>query len=221
MQVYISKRGGIVQEALIKEIVKKVIYTIGGSNTIPIPIEASARHVHLSEEHIEKLFGKDYKMSKKKDLSQPGQFQYEERVTLIGPKGVLKGVAILGPTRKKTQVEISKTDARTLGINPPVRESGKLDGSENIYIATERAVVEAKESVIIAKRHIHMTPEDAKRFGVDDKQLVSVKVKSDRPVVFEDVLVRVNNRYKLSMHIDFDEANASGYKDGVVGEIII
>ncbi|RKD27208.1 phosphate propanoyltransferase [Caminicella sporogenes] len=192
--------------------------TIGKSNTIPI--EVSARHVHLSKEHIEKLFGRDYNMSKKKDLSQPGQFQYEERVMLIGPKGILRGVAILGPAREKTQVEISKTDAVVLGINPPVRESGNLEGSEKIYIATEKAVVEAMESVIIAKRHIHMTPEDAKKFGVEDKQLVSVKVKSDRPVVFEDVLVRVNKEYKLSMHIDFDEANASGYKEGVVGEII-
>lgn len=205
-------------EEIIKEIVKKVIDTIGESNTIPI--EVSARHVHLSKEHIEKLFGKDYNMAKKKDLSQPGQFQYDERVTLIGPKGVLKGVAILGPARKRTQVEISKTDARTLGINPPVRQSGDLDRSEKIYIATEKAVVEARESVIIAKRHIHMTPEDAKRFGVEDKQLVSVRIKSDRTVVFEDVLVRVNESYKLSMHIDFDEANASGYIDGAVGEII-
>ncbi|XVE34066.1 phosphate propanoyltransferase [Wukongibacter baidiensis] len=186
-----------------------------------IPVEASARHVHLSVEHIERLFGKDYEMSKKKELSQPGQFQYNERVTLIGPRGVLKGVAILGPARDKTQVEISKTDARALGINPPVRESGKLDGSGNIYIATEKAVVEANESVIIAKRHIHMTPDDAESFGVEDKQLVSVRVKGDRTVVFEDVVVRVNRIYKLSMHIDFDEANACGHKDGVVGEIII
>ncbi|WP_432663246.1 phosphate propanoyltransferase [Wukongibacter baidiensis] len=206
-------------EALIKEIVRKVMDTIGENNTIPV--EASARHVHLSEDHIEKLFGKEYEMSKKKELSQPGQFQYEERVTLIGPRGVLKGVAILGPARNRTQVEISKTDARTLGIDAPVRESGRLDGSGKIYIATDRAVVEAKESVIIAKRHIHMTPEDAKRFGVDDKQLVSVRVKGDRSIVFEDVVVRVNSKYKLSMHIDFDEANASGYKDGGVGEIII
>ncbi len=206
-------------EALIKEIVRRVMDIIGENNTIPV--EASARHVHLSEDHIEKLFGKDHGMSKKKELSQPGQFQYKERVTLIGPRGVLKSVAILGPVRNKTQVEISKTDVRTLGINPPVRESGRLDGSGKIYIATERAVIEANESVIIAKRHIHMTPEDAKRFGVNDKQLVSVRVRGDRSVIFEDVVVRVNNKYKLSMHIDFDEANASGYKDGVVGEIII
>lgn len=207
------------QEALINEIVKRVMDTISSSKTIPV--EASARHVHLSEEHIEKLFGKDYKMSKKKDLSQPGQFQYKERVTLVGPKGVLRGVAILGPARSQTQVEVSKTDARTLGINPPVRESGKLDGSGNIYIATEKAVVEAKESVIVAKRHIHMTPEDAKGFDVNDKQLVSVRVKGDRSVIFEDVVVRVNSKYKLSMHIDFDEANALGYKDSVSGEIIV
>jgi putative phosphotransacetylase len=160
-------------------------------------------------------------MSKKKDLSQPGQFQYNERVTLIGPKGVLKGVAILGPARDKTQVEISKTDAIALGINPPVRESGDLDGSEKIYIATEKTVIEANESVIIAKRHIHMTQEDAKRLGVKDKQLVRVRINSDRPVVLEDVVVRVNSRYRLSMHIDFDEANGAGYEDGTLGEMII
>ncbi|SHK09505.1 phosphate propanoyltransferase [Paramaledivibacter caminithermalis] len=207
------------QEALIKEIVKKVVDTLEGGKTIPI--EVSARHVHLSENHIKELFGKDYKMSKKKDLSQPGQFQYNERVTLIGPKGVLKGVAILGPARDKTQVEISKTDAIALGINPPVRESGDLDGSEKIYIATEKTVIEANESVIIAKRHIHMTQEDAKRLGVKDKQLVRVRINSDRPVVLEDVVVRVNSRYRLSMHIDFDEANGAGYEDGTLGEMII
>lgn len=206
------------QEALIKEIVKKVMDTISGDKTIPI--EASARHVHLSEDHMKELFGNHIGMSKKKDLSQPGQFQYNERVTLIGPKGVLNGVAILGPGRNKTQVEISKTDARVLGINPPVRESGKLDGSESIYIATEKSVVNASESVIIAKRHIHMTPEDAERLDVKDQELVKVRIDSDRPVVFEDVVVRVNSRYKLSMHIDFDEANGAGYKKGILGEII-
>lgn len=206
------------QEALINEIVKKVMETIG--NEKRVPVEASARHVHLSKEHIEKLFGKAYKMSKKKDLSQPGQFQYQERVTLIGPRGVLKSVAILGPARNRTQVEVSKTDARILGIAPPVRESGKLDGSGSIYIATEKAVVHAEEAVIVAKRHIHMTTEDAKAFEVNDKQLVSVRINGERPSIFEDVVVRVNDNYRLSMHIDFDEANAAGYQDGVMGEII-
>lgn len=206
------------QESLINEIVKKVMETI--RNKRSIPVEASARHVHLSKEHMEKLFGKDYKMSKKKDLSQPRQFQYQERVTLIGPKGVLKGVAILGPARNKTQVEVSKTDAKALGVNPPVRESGKLDGSGSIYIATKKSVVHAEEAVIVARRHIHMTTEDSKGFEVSDKQLVSVRISGERPVVLEDVVVRVNDNYKLSMHIDFDEANAAGHKDGVIGEIM-
>lgn len=207
------------EEVLIKEIVKKVLETFKNEEK-NIQVEVSARHVHLCQEHIETLFGKQYEMAKKKDLSQPDQFQYNERVTLIGPKGIIKGVAILGPPRAKTQVEISKTDAKILGIDPPVRESGQLKGSESIYIATEKSVIHAKESVIIAKRHIHMNTEDAKRFNLEDKQIVSVRVKGQRPVIFEDVLVRVNNRFNLSMHIDFDEANALGYSNDVFGQIV-
>jgi putative phosphotransacetylase len=205
-------------QTLVNEIVRKVVEVIKERQAIPV--EVSARHVHLSQQHIEILFGNDYKMTKKKDLSQLGQFQCNERVTLIGPKGVIQGVAILGPARHKTQVEISKTDARVLGVDPPVRESGQLDGSASLYIATEKAVIEARGSVIVAKRHIHMTPEDAKNFNVHDKQIVSVRVKGDRTVVFEDVVVRVSSHFKLNMHIDFDEANAAGCRTGAVGEII-
>lgn len=205
-------------EELIKEITRRVKETLENSNIIPI--EASGRHIHLSKEHVEVLFGKDYELKKKKELSQPGQFQSEERVTLIGPKGVIENIAVLGPERGRTQVEISKTDARQLGINPPVRDSGDLDGSETIYIATTKAVIEAKESVIVAKRHIHMNSEDALRLKVKDKDIVNVRIKSDRPVIFEDVVIRVSNKYKLSMHIDFDEANASSFRNGMVGEII-
>lgn len=206
-------------EVLVSNIVKRVIKIINSDKSIPV--EASARHVHLSKEHIQKLFGKDYEMTKKKDLSQPGQFQYNERVNLIGPRGIIKGVGILGPAREQTQIELSKTDARTLGVDPPVRESGQLSGSDTLFIASEKSVVDAKESVIIAMRHVHMTPEDAVRFNVKDKQLVNVRVKGDRPIVFEDVVIRVNDRYKLSMHIDLDEANAVGYKNGILGEIIL
>ncbi len=205
-------------EELIKEITRRVKETLENSNIIPI--EASGRHIHLSKEHVEVLFGKGYELKKKKELSQLGQYQCEERVTLIGPKGVIENVAVLGPERGRTQVEISKTDARQLGINPPVRDSGDLDGSETIYIATTKAVIEAKESVIVAKRHIHMNSEDALRLKVKDKDIVNVRIKSDRPVIFEDVVIRVSNKYKLSMHIDFDEANASSFKNGMVGEII-
>lgn len=175
-----------------------------------IPVEASARHVHLSQEHIAELFGQGYELTKKKDLSQPGQFQYNERVTLIGPKGVIGGVAVLGPPRQKTQVEISRTDAMALGVNPPVRDSGDLSESESLYIATPIAVIKAAESVIIAKRHIHMTKRDAEHFNVKDKELVKVKVFGERPLILEDVLIRVSDSYILRMHVDFDEANASG-----------
>lgn len=205
-------------EELIKEIARRVKETLKNSNIIPI--EASGRHIHLSKEHVEVLFGKGYELKKKKELSQPGQYQCEERVTLIGPKGVIENVSVLGPERVRTQVEISKTDARQLGIDPPVRDSGDLDGSETIYIATRKAVIEAKESVIVAKRHIHMNSEDALKLKVKDKDIVNVRVKSDRPVIFEDVVIRVSDKYKLSMHIDFDEANASSFENGMVGEII-
>lgn len=186
-----------------------------------IPIEASARHVHLSKEHVERLFGKSYQFTVKKSLSQPGQCQYDERVTLIGPKGMLKGVAILGPPREQSQIEISKTDAFTLGIHPPVRESGDLKGSSSLIIAVGSEAVKVEEGVIIAKRHIHMNCHDAEKNGLRDKQLVKVKVFSDRPVTFEDVSVRVNEKYHLSMHIDYDEANAINYTPDTFGRILL
>ncbi|OYT15703.1 MAG: propanediol utilization protein [Bacteroidetes bacterium 4572_77] len=206
------------ESLLVEAIVKKILDSV--KNVKLIPIEASAKHVHLSQEHIDKLFGKGYKMTKKRELSQPGQFLCEERVRIIGPKNVIEGVAILGPPRKRTQVEISMTDARILGMNPPLRESGNLEGSSNIYIAGEKGIVDARESVIIAKRHIHMSFEDAQKFNVENNQSVKVRVKSMRPVVFEDVIVRVSDKYKLSMHIDYDEANAAGFENGVMGELI-
>ena len=207
------------ETVLMRDIVERGLEKIQKERTIPV--EASGRHVHLSRQHIGQLFGEHYQMTKKKDLSQPGQFQCNERVTLIGPKGVLQGVAILGPARDRTQVEVSISDARVLGIAPPVRESGHLDGAGSIYIAAEKAVIEARESVIISKRHIHMTPADAARFDVKDRQIVSVRVKGERSIVFEDVVVRVNDAYRLNMHIDFDEANAAGFCPGVVGEVIL
>ena len=175
-----------------------------------IPVEASARHIHLSKADLIKLFG-ETPITKKKDLSQPGQYQCNERVKLIGPKGVINGVAILGPSRDKTQVEISMTDAFALGLKPPIRDSGELSGSEAIFIAGDEGVILSPESVIIAKRHIHMTDIDAEHFKVRDGDLVKVKIFSQRPVIFEDVLIRVKKSYKLAMHIDLDEANAVGY----------
>ncbi|HYE82881.1 MAG TPA: phosphate propanoyltransferase [Clostridia bacterium] len=184
-----------------------------------IPVEVSARHVHLSQEHVEELFGHGYELTKKKELSQPGQYQCEERVMLIGPRGIISGVAVLGPPRRKTQVEITRTDSHTLGIDLPVRDSGDLERSGTVFIASPNAMVKGEESVIIAKRHIHMKNKDAEHLKVHDGQQVSVRIHGQRPLVFEDVLVRVSDSYSLSMHIDFDEANASGYTDGTVCSI--
>ncbi len=184
-------------------------------------VETSARHVHLSAEHIEVLFGKGATLTHKKDLSQPGQFACEERVTLVGPKKSIANVIILGPARPATQVEVSFTDARTLGVNAPVRESGDVAGSAGCKLVGPAGEVEITEGVIVAKRHIHITPEDAAKFGVEDKQVVSVKIDSaDRTTVFGDVVCRVSPKFAAAMHIDTDEANAACAFGEVYGEII-
>ena len=184
-------------------------------------VETSARHVHLSAEHIEVLFGKGATLTHKKDLSQPGQFACEERVTLVGPKKQIANVIILGPARPATQVEVSFTDARTLGVNAPVRESGDVAGSAGCKLVGPAGEVEIAEGVIVAKRHIHITPEDAAKFGVEDKQVVSVKIDSaDRTTIFGDVVCRVSPKFAAAMHIDTDEANAACAFGEVYGEII-
>jgi len=186
-----------------------------------ILIETSARHVHLTEEHIGILFGKGHELTFKKALSQPGQFACEEKVTIVGPKKPIAGVSILGPARKATQVEVSLTDARTLGISAPVRESGDIAGSGACKIVGPEGEVEIAEGVIAAKRHIHLTPDNAKEMGLSDKQIVSVKVESDgRNTVFGDVVVRVNENFAPAMHIDTDESNAAACCPGMMGEII-
>ena len=182
-------------------------------------VEVSARHIHLSKEHLESLF-KDQEIGIKKELSQPGQYQADIRVTLIGPKGVLQNIAVLGPSRNNTQIELSLTDARVLGINPPVRDSGDTKGSAGVIISANGRAIELTEGVIIAKRHIHMTPKDAVLRGVKDKDLVKVRVEGDRPLIFDDVLVRVSDKYSLAMHIDFDEANAVGHRPDSRGRIV-
>ncbi len=184
----------------------------------PIPVELSARHVHLSEKDAVALFGGP--LTHARDLSQPGQFLCKERVRLIGPKGVMDNVAILGPSRGKSQVELSKTDARTLGVDAPVRQSGDVAGSPGIILASQNGIVGLEEGVIVASRHIHMSPCDAARFGVADNDMVSVRLGTERPVVLEDVLVRVSDKFNLAMHIDADEGNGSGWKKGVDGVII-
>jgi len=184
-------------------------------------VETSARHVHLSAQDIETLFGKGYTLTHKKDLSQPGQYACEERVTLIGPKKPIANVIILGPARNATQVELSFTDARTLGVTAPVRESGDVAGSAACKLVGPAGEVELTEGVIVAKRHIHMTPADAEKFGVADKEVVSVKLDSNgRSTVFGDVVVRVNPNFALAMHIDTDEANAAAAFGEFYGEIV-
>ena len=184
-------------------------------------VETSARHVHLSPADLETLFGAGYELTWKKDLSQPGQFACEERVTVVGPKKELKGVSVLGPVRKQTQVELSMTDARSIGIAAPIRESGDVAGSGACKLVGPAGEVELKEGVIAAKRHIHATPEDAEKLGVKDKDVVSVKVDTDgRSLVFGDVIVRVSPKYALAMHIDTDESNAAGCAGTVYGEIV-
>ena len=183
-------------------------------------VETSARHVHLTENDIETLFGKGATLTHKKDLSQPGQFACEERVTLEGPKKSIPNVIILGPARPATQVELSFTDARTLGINAPVRESGDVAGSAPLRIVGPAGTVELAEGAIIAKRHIHLTPEDAANFGVSDKEVVCLKVESERTTVFDDVVVRVSPKFSAAAHLDTDEANAACAFGVCYGEII-
>jgi putative phosphotransacetylase len=184
-------------------------------------VEISARHVHLSEEHIAVLFGAGSSLTQKRDLSQPGQFLCEERVTLVGPKSSFERIAILGPARKDTQVELSFTDARTLGIEAPIRESGDIKGSSAIQIVGPVGSVNIVEGVIIAKRHIHITPEDAEKYGVSDKQIVKVRVLGGRSLIYDEVVIRVNLNFQTRMHIDFDEANAAAISCEVEGEIIL
>lgn len=185
-----------------------------------VPIGVSARHIHLTEEHVELLFGKGYTLTEMKPLSQPGQYAANETVAAVGPKGMFAKVRILGPTRKRTQLEVSRTDAFALGVNPPVRESGDIAGSAGITLQGPAGEVRIEEGVIVAARHIHFHTSDAERFGIADKQSLRVRFSGERGVVFENVLARVSEQYALDMHIDTDEANAAGVKNGDTAEII-
>lgn len=201
-----------------QNIVDKVYDTIINSGLVQI--EISARHVHLSNEHLEILFGKGKVLTPKRELSQPGQYLSEERVTIIGSKRSIENVAVLGPVRKDTQVEISKTDALSLGVVAPVRESGDVGGSAPIIIKGPAGEIQIKEGVIIAKAHIHITNKIADTLGLRDNQLVMVEVLSDRPVIYKEVVVRVSNKFSFRMHIDFDEANSAGVGGFTLGKII-
>ncbi len=179
-----------------------------------VPAEASGRHVHLSQEDVEKLFGYGYQLTPKKSLSQPGQYLAEERVTLIGPKGTFQNVAVLGPPRGHTQVEVSATDARQIGLNPPVALSGDLSRAGDMLIASKDAFLMAEQSLIIARNHVHMSPEEAASVGLHDGDLVDVRMCTSRPMTFHNVVVRSGSGHKLALHIDFDEANACGFTPG-------
>ena len=185
-------------------------------------VETSARHVHVTKEDLEALFGPGHELTVKSWLSQPGQFASEERVEVVGSKKSLPGVSILGPVRKATQVELSLTDARAIGVSAPVRESGDLEGAGACKLIGPCGEVEVKEGVIAAKRHVHMTKADAEAFGVKDKDEVMVRIDSNgRSLVFDDVVCRVSDSYALAMHIDTDESNAGCVAPGTMGEIIL
>jgi putative phosphotransacetylase len=185
-----------------------------------LPIALSNRHVHLSKEHIETLFGEGYELKKMKDLSQPGQYACEEKVDVVGPKNTLKGVRVLGPARGNTQIEVSLADGFVLGVVPPVRDSGDLAGSPGAKLIGPKGEVEISEGIIVAARHIHMHTSDAEEFGVKDKDRVKVRISGERGLVFENVLVRVHENYALEMHVDVEEGNAAGVKNGNIVELI-
>ena len=184
-----------------------------------VPIGVSARHVHLTDAHIEQLFGEGAVLTDDFPLSQPGQFAAKERVKLETDKSVIDGVRVLGPARPTSQVEISKTDSLQLGIQPPIRLSGEITGSESITLVGPNGKVVLNEGVIIAKAHIHMHPDDARQFEVEDDEEVDVVVNSERPITFRDVVVRVHPQFKLDMHIDTDEGNAANISQGVFGTV--
>ena len=183
-----------------------------------VPLEASGRHVHVTKEQAMALFG--HELTPERPLSQPGQYLSRERVTVIGPKGEFRNVAVLGPERKEGQIEISLTDARTLGIDAPVRMSGEVKGTPGAVLEGSRGRVELQQGVIAAQRHIHLTPEDGVRFGVKDKQVVKLRTFTDRPVVFDDVVVRISPEFAAAVHLDYDEANACGFHKGDLGRIL-
>lgn len=185
-----------------------------------VPVGVSARHIHLSPEAIEKLFGPGYQLTPVKDLSQPGQFASQETVAVIGPKGKFDKVRILGPARSLVQLEVSRTDAIKLGLNPPVRESGNIAGTPGIKIVGPAGELDIEEGVIVAARHIHFHTSDAEKWGIRDKQLLRVRLGKERALIFENVIARVSDNYALDMHIDTDEANAAGVVTGDTAEIL-
>ena len=185
-----------------------------------VPVGLSNKHLHLSQADIETLFGKGHALTPMKDLKQPGQFAAEEKVDVVGPKGTLKGLRVLGPARPETQVELALTDTRAIGIDAPVRESGKLAGSASAKLVGPAGEVELSQGVIVALRHVHLSEDQAKEAGVKDKDVVCVKFEGERGVVFENVLIRSGNGHDFEIHLDTDEGNAAGLSNGQMGEIL-
>lgn len=209
-----------INQAAIAELVKKIVAemegTPAGKSANEIPVGISNRHIHLCEKDVETLFGAGYTLTPLKDLSQPGQYACKETLTLVGPSmRAIEGVRVLGPVRKASQVEISKTDSFQLKVNPPVRESGKIEGSAPVTIVGPKGVVSLKEGCIIANRHIHMSPDEAAVFGVKDCDYIDVDVCSGtRKTRWFDVQIRVHKDFRLEMHVDTDDANSAGLKNG-------
>ncbi|PCD84196.1 acetate kinase [Lysinibacillus fusiformis] len=213
------------QEKLVQKIVEEVLQQVLKNQSSPphdgkIPIGVSARHVHLAQAEVEQLFGENYQLTPKFELSQPGQFAAEETVVIAGPKGSIERVRILGPARSLSQVEVSWTDAMKLGIKPPLRISGDIQGSSPVTLIGPKGSVVLNEGLIIAQAHIHMSPEDSAKFNVMDGQSVQIKVEGIRPIILSNVVIRVSERYRLEMHIDTDEANAGLIQQGTVAEIV-
>lgn len=202
-------------DQIVEEVVKRI-----QAQTTSFEVEASGRHIHLSRGSVDALFGEGYQLTKVKDLSQPGQFVCKERITLVGPKGMFKNVVILGPERPESQVEVSLTDSRDLGISVPIRESGHIEGTPGVILVNGERSLKLAKGLIVAKRHIHMTPEDAAKNHVTNGQIVKVKVGGKRPLIFDEVVVRVSHKFATYMHIDYDEANACGLEKGTRGVII-
>ena len=186
-----------------------------------VKIGISNKHMHLAQDDIEVLFGCSHGLVPAKELGQPGQFAAEEKVDLVGPKGTIKGVRVLGPARNETQIEVSMTDARVLGIEPPVRESGKLDGTPGIKLVGPCGSVDLDHGVIMALRHVHLSTDEAKEAGIKDKDWISVKVDGERGITFHNVLARVADSYRNEFHLDTDEGNAAGVGSGEFGEVIL
>lgn len=203
-------------ENLIDKVIDRIQNELDGS----FEVEASGRHVHLSRKELDALFGTGYELTKAKDLSQPGQYASKERLTVVGPKGAFHNVVILGPVRKESQVEVSLTDCLQLGVKAPIRESGDIESTPGIVLVNGDKSVSLDKGLIVAKRHVHMTPEDAEKLGVKNHDIVKVKVEGARPLVFDDVVIRVSPKFATYMHIDYDEANACGFSKGIRGRII-